>query len=53
MQFGFVASWQSFRNAVREMHFFLVHDDHTCEDIMFSPRFIDGDFGSPWKQCVD
>jgi hypothetical protein len=52
LQFGFVASWQPFRDAVREEHFFLVRDDDLPKDVMLSPRFTFGDYGFVWKHCV-
>jgi hypothetical protein len=50
MQFGFVAPWQTIRNAVREKHFFMVHDDDLSKDLLFAPRFTHVDFGSVCKQ---
>jgi hypothetical protein len=53
VQFGFVASWQFFRNAVREKHFFLVNDENLSKDFMSTSCSSARDSGSVWKQSVD
>jgi hypothetical protein len=45
MQFGFVASWQAFHNAIREKHSLLHQDDDLLKDFLFMPHFTIVDFG--------
>jgi hypothetical protein len=52
LQLGFVASWQAFRNAVREKYLYQHRNDELPEDFFFATRFNAADYGSVWKQCV-
>jgi hypothetical protein len=51
LQFGFVASWQVFRDVFREKHLLLIHNDDLHKDCLFSDGFTAGDYCSVWKHC--